>query len=214
MTRMESKKYVNGKTIKFLLFILVVGLLYGCNSSNKEDGFFLEEFTIDNNEMKSIVDSMVEMHLPVLQSEEMKQILSLNLSQKDSALLLIFSLRNEEELIYKYIYRENKRIVGYTNSGEINVVLLSDIDDLSEFGGVYGRFIHPLGKSKLFNYMKYPHNLYIGEGENVWPTFELFYDPTYIIYPYVNGKFLQPHITKNPNFDLTIDKACASSFPQ
>ena len=66
--------------------------------------------------MKSIVDSMVEMHLPVLQSEEKKQILSLNLSQKDSALLLIFSLGNEKELIYKYIYRENKRIVGYTNS--------------------------------------------------------------------------------------------------
>lgn len=206
---MESKKYFNIKTINFLLFITIIsiiGLFFGCNSSNKEDGFFLEEFTIDNNEMRSIVDSMVEMHLPVLQSGEKKQILSLNLSQKDSALFFIFSIRNEKELIYKYIYRENKRIVGYTNSGDINVILLSDIDDLSNFGSIFERFIHPLGNSKLFNYMKYPHNLYIGEGENTWPTYELFYDPTYIIYSYVNGIFSQPHMTKNPNLEITIDR--------
>lgn len=200
---MVSKKYVRDKLSILLLFISIIGLLYSCDSSNKEEGFVLEEFVIDDSDMKSIADSVVEMHLSILQSN--KQILSLNLSQKDSALFFIFSLRNEKDLVYNYIYRENKRIVGYTNIGDVKLILLSDINNLSELGSQFGKFIHPTGNSEVFRSLNYPQNLYIGEGENAWPTFELIYDPTYIVYPYVNNRFLYPIMTKNPNIDINSD---------
>ena len=46
--------------------------------------------------------------------------------------------------------------------------------------------------------MKFPENLYIGDNLNTWPDFELIYDPTYIVYPYINNTFLHPIMTKDP----------------
>ena len=182
-----------------LLLLVIASMCYCCKPSNN-NGFELEEFIIDNLELQSVADSVVKMYSPVLQSTEKKRILSLNLSQKDSVLLFIFSIQNEHELINRYIYRENKRIVGYTTSGNTNIILLSDIDNLPELGKLFGTFIHPVGQSKVFSYMKYPSNLYIGDGVNAWPDFDLVYDPTYIVYPFKNNRFLQPFMTTNPDF--------------
>ena len=183
-----------------MLFILI-GIACVCNSCNlsKDNGFELEEFAIDNAGLHSVVDSVINMYSPVLQSTDEKKILSLNLSHKDSVLLFIFSIRDEEELLNMYIFRDNKRIVGYTTIGKEDIILLSDIDDLPELGELFGSFIHPTGISKELSYMKYPNNLYIGEGVNVWPKYELIYDPTYLIYPFINNTFLQPIMTKNPS---------------
>lgn len=183
---------------------LIQGFLYSCNSTDKEDGFLLDEFTIDDNGLITIVDSIIEMHRPILNSEEQKQIMTLNLSHKDSVLLFIFSLRDKNELMNKYVYRENKRVVGYTKAEDKDIILLSDIDYLPELGYLFGRFIHPIGKSKAFNYMKYPCNLYIGDRQNTWPSFELIYDPTYIVYPYMNKKYQHPIMTTNPELDLNL----------
>lgn len=202
MTGMVSKTYIIGKVSRLLFVILILGLLYSCNSTNKEDGFLLDEFVIDDNGLNSIVDSIIEMYQPILESEDQKQIMTLNLSHKDSVLLFIFSLRDENELLNRYIYRNNKRIVGYTKTGDEEIIVLSDIDYLPELGNLFGRFIHPIGKSKAFKYMKYPHNLYMGDGQNVWPSFELIYDPTYIVYPYINKKYQHPIMTKNPELEI------------
>ena len=52
--------------------------------------------------------------------------------------------------------------------------------------------------------MKFPENLYIRDDSNTWPDFELLYDPTYIVYPYVNNSFLQPVMTKDPYFQDSV----------
>lgn len=200
MIRMILKQFKRDNTYIILPLLFIICTFFSCHGVEKHNGFRLNEFAIDDVRLRAIVDSMVEMHLPVLQSEKEKKIISLNFSRKDSVLYFVFSLRDEEELIVKYIYRENKRIVGYTNSRNIEVILLSDIDDLSEFGKQYERFIHPTKNSKAFNYMKFPENLYIRDDSNTWPDFELLYDPTYIVYPYVNNSFLQPVMTKDPDF--------------
>ena len=78
-------------------------------------------------------------------------------------------------------------------------------NNISEFGSQFGKFIHPTGNSEVFKFLNFPQNLYIGEGKNAWPSFESIYDPTYIVYPYVNNKFIHPIITKNPNLDINPD---------
>lgn len=196
MTRKVLNHFAIGKAILFSLLIMGIG---SCNMSDKDNGFHLEEFAIDDIILESIVDSMVEMHLPILQSEKDEHVVSLNLAKRDSVLLFVFSSRKKNEIINRYIYRENKRIMGYINSKDKEVILLSDIDHLADIGTLYGRFIHPTGNKKPFKYMKYPSNLYIGENQDSWPHFELIYDPTYIIYPFMNNRFLSPHITKDPD---------------
>ena len=106
-----------------MLFILI-GIACVCNSCNlsKDNGFELEEFAIDNAGLHSVVDSVINMYSPVLQSTDEKKILSLNLSHKDSVLLFIFSIRDEEELLNRYIFRDNKRIVGYTTIGKEDII--------------------------------------------------------------------------------------------
>lgn len=198
MTKMASKTYIIAKFFMTSILLVCVGLFYcGCNT-NKHCGFTLSEFHVDDGMLKNIVDSMVLMHQQSLQSET-KKVLSLNLTRKDSSLVFIFSLMGKDDLVNKYIYRDNKRIVGYTNSGNTEVILLSDIDDLSEFGRLYAKFIHPTGILKEFSYIYFPEGLYVGNGQNTWPQFELIYDPTYIIYQYVNNRFLPLLITKDPS---------------
>jgi hypothetical protein len=197
MMRMALRMRLSGNVYIFVFFILI-SLFHGCSVPDKKAGFVLNEFSIDDGKLKSIIDSMTASHLQILQSNIDKKIMTLNLSRKDTALLFIFSIRNENDLIYKYIFRNNKRVVGYTISSNVEVILLSDIDDLAELGNCYGRFIHPIRNFKKFDYMIFPESLYIGRDHNAWPDFELVYDPTYIVYPYVNGKFLSPFMTTNP----------------
>ena len=45
----------------------------------------------------------------------------------------------------------------------------------------------------------FPENLYDG-----WPNFELIYDPTYIIYTFVDNKFSRPIMTTNPDIDQNV----------
>ena len=184
-----------GKAI--LLLFLTMEIIVSCRTSDKENGFLLEEFIVDEVELKSIVDSVIKKHLTILQSEE--KVMSLNITHKDSITFFVFSLRNKNEIIDKYIYRENKRILGYINSMNEEILLLSDIDELPEVGLICNHFVHPTGNVQLFEYLKYPSNLYIGEDHNSWPYFELIYDPTYIIFPYKNNRFTQPYMTTNPD---------------
>lgn len=204
--RMVSNKCISGKIYSSFLLFFTVSTVLSCSMLDKDCGFALNEFSIDDEQLKSIVDSMTEMHLSIILSDKTKKVMSLNLTRKDSALLFIFSLRSEDELIKKYIFRQNKRIVGFVNSEGVEVILLSDIDELSEFGRQYAMFIHPTGILKKFDYMKYPENLYIGEGQNTWPSFELIYDPTYIIYPYEKNKFSTPLMTTDLDSYLTRGK--------
>ena len=194
-----QKKHIRDKAYIYTTFFFMMCTFYNCNLPDKHSGFVLIEFAIDDDRLQAIVDSVIEMHLPILHSDEEKSVMSLNLTKKDTALLFIFSLRKEEELMNRYIFRENKRILGYTNSSAKEVILLSDIDHLSDLGREFGRFIHPTRNTKSFDYMRFPENLYDG-----WPNFELIYDPTYIIYTFVDNKFSRPMMTTNPNIDQNV----------
>ena len=199
MAKMVLSMFKRCKVKVLFSLLLFTSVFCNCNIHDKQNGFRLNEFVIDDVRLKCIVDSMVEMHLSALKSNEEKKIISLNFSQKDSVKLFAFSLREENELIERYIYRENKRIVGFTYSGKVEVILLSDIDDLSELGREFGKFIHPTGDSRACKYMRFPENLYVGDRQCKWPDFELVYDPTYIVYPYLNNTFLRPVMTNDPS---------------
>jgi hypothetical protein len=63
------KKVLNlsaiGKAI--LLLFLTMEVIVSCRTSDKDSGFILEEFIVDDVELKSIVDSVIKKHLTILQ---------------------------------------------------------------------------------------------------------------------------------------------------
>ena len=193
---MALKKYGNGSLLISIFCIL--GFLYSCSSSVSDNCYQLEEFAIDDNRLNSVMDSVLNKHLSAFKSTEEKLILTLNLSRKDTILQFQFSLRNPNDLIYRYIYRENKRIIGYTICDDTYIILLSDINNIAEFGEFFEHFIHPTGKTKKFSYMMFPKDLY----KSGWPNYHIIYDPSYIIYKYVNNTFTSPVLTTNPDLDL------------
>lgn len=146
------------KIKEFFILILLLLCLYGCNAEkNDNSGFILEEFVFDNHQLDSIVNSVAVLYLNSLSknnlSDDNGKVLILELSGCPNNLLFSFVCLEKYDAIYKYIFRENKRIVGYNKTTLTEVVLLSDIDDLTDLGEYFSDIMHPTGNIKEFQYL-------------------------------------------------------------
>lgn len=187
-----------------MIVTLLIAIFASCdNRHGMNKGFTLEEFAIDNIGLDSVIQSVLENKtkaFPSIESDTEK-VLSLNLQSKDSIILFIFSFSSQKELIYS-IYRNNYRIVGYAKYKKRDVILLSDINHISDFGNLFAEFMHPTGNKKSFEYMVFPDNLYSGKENGTWPDYEMMYDHIYLVYKYKEENILPPILTTNPSLEL------------
>lgn len=197
MIKMVLKKFEKGSIN--MIFIFLIAVFAGCgNKQAVHKGFVLEEFVIDNVGLDSIVQSVLENDqktFPCIESDTQK-VLALNLQSNDSAILFTFSFFPQKELVYS-IYRNNYRIVGYAEYNKHDVILLSDINHISDFGTLFAEFIHPTGNKKKFDYMIFPDNFYSGKENGTWPNYEMIYDSIFLVYKYQDRKFFSPILTTN-----------------
>lgn len=202
MIRMVLKRFE--KDSVYVIVTLLIAIFASCdNRHSMNKGFTLEEFAIDNNGFDSVIKSVLENKtkaFPGIESDTEKA-LSLNLQSKDSVILFVFSFSSQRELIYS-IYRNNYRVVGYAKYKKRDVILLSDINHISDFGTLFAEFMHPTGNKKSFEYMLFPDNLYSGKENGTWPYYEMKYNPIYLIYKYKEGNILPPILTTNPSLEL------------
>ena len=194
------------KIKEFFILILLLLCLYGCNAEkNDNSGFILEEFVFDNHQLDSIVNSVAVLYLNSLSknnlSDDNGKVLILELSGRPNNLLFSFVCLEKYDAIYKYIFRENKRIVGYNKTALTEVVLLSDIDDLTDLGEYFSDIMHPTGNIKEFQYLKFPKDLY-SKGSRGWANFDLVFDPRFIVYRYDGKSFSAPISTTNVIWSL------------
>lgn len=183
------KKQLSGSRIRFL-FGLVIFLLYGCmnteTSKEKERGTYLECFKFDNQEVDSIV------HLMVNYSKENKDYLNeqmvLELVNDIDSIRLDFSFQNYEDLINKYIFFWNKRIVGYAVVDNTNIVILSNVNILSDFSHCFSIYMHPTGKNKFFRTIYFPSNQYYDDTQKGWNHGSIIYDPVIYSFGLKNGR--------------------------
>lgn len=197
MIKTVLKKF--GKDRAYMIVILFTTIFASCGGKHDVNkGFALEEFAIDNARLDSVIQSVFDNStgsFPDIDSNTEK-VLSLNFQSKDSAIVFAFSFSPKDELVNS-IYRNNYRIVGYAEYGNHDVILLSDISHISDFGTLSAEFIHPTGNKKTFDYMVYPDNLYSCNGNGAWPSYEMIHDPIYLVYKYKEGKSLSPILTTN-----------------
>lgn len=205
MMVMVLKIYINIKD-KFIIILMLL-CLYSCNAEKSDNnGFILEEFVIDNHQLDSIVNSVVELYSNSLSKDNLNddngKVLFLELSGCPNNLLFSFVCLNKYDAIYKYIFRDNKRIVGYNITALTEVVLLSDIDDLTDLEECFSEIMHPTGNIKGFQFLKFPKDLY-SNGNQGWANFDLVFDPRFIVYRYDGKSFSDPISTTN--IILTLD---------
>lgn len=194
MMVMVLKKHLNLRDNYILILLLLC--LYGCNTEKSDNsGFILEEFVFDNHQLDSIVNSVAVVYSNSLSKNNLGddngKVLILELSGHPNSLLFSFVCLKKSEAIYKYIFRENKRIVGYNKTSLTEVVLLSDIDDLTDLGECFSDIMHPTGNNKKFQFLKFPNDLY-SNGSQGWAIFDLVFDPRFIVYRYDGKSFSSP----------------------
>ena len=197
MIKMVLKKF--GKDRAYMIVILFAAIFASCGGKHDVNkGFALDEFAIDNYRLDSIILSIFDNSTGSFPGIEChaEKVLSLNFQSKDSAILFVFSFSPKNELVNS-IYRNNYRIVGYAEYDKHDVILLSDINHISDFGTLFAEFIHPTGNKKTFDYMVYPNNIYSGGRNGAWPSYEMIYDPIFLVYKCKGGKFLSPVLTTN-----------------
>jgi hypothetical protein len=187
-----------------LLILLFSISISSCNTSTNNSGCFaLEEFAIDNPYLDSIIDSVANWHFKSLSDNmskvdsENNKVMLLEFSHRDSILLFKFIVITKSDAIYKYIYRYNKRIIGYKPTAITNVILVSDINNIVDFGNLFLKFIHPTGNVMIFDFMRFPSDYFYGDSISRWPNFDSLFDPSFIVYQYNGQKFLSPIITTN-----------------
>ena len=195
---MKVKKYILRESCFLILLLLC---LYGCNAEKRDNnGFTLEEFVFDNHQLDSIVNSVVVLYSNSLSKNNLNddngKIIILELSRYSNDLLFNFVCLKKYDAIYKYIFRDNKRIVGYNKTAMTEIVLVSDIDDLTDFGNCFSNIMHPTGKIKNFQFLSFPKDLY-SNGSQGWADFDLVFDPRFIVYRYDGKSFSDPISTTN-----------------
>ena len=123
-------------------------------------------------------------------------VLSLNLHFRDSVILFAFSFSTKQEFA-RDIFRNNYRVVGYAKYPKKDLILLSDVNNLTDFGSTFCGFIHPTSNKCSFDYINFPKSQYSGEEFGVWPTFDIICDPIYLVYKYENNQIGSPILTIN-----------------
>lgn len=192
--------------MKKTLIILVAFMgLAGCrsfiffNSCSDRKGLFLEEFAVKDIKLDSIVNLMIHQeNLP-------NYVWVLELNKKDSIYSFAFSRQEQESVGYKYVYYRNKRIIGFINKDDYDIIVLSDINHKKDFLKSFYTFIEPACQTKRFSYLYFPDNQYCDESMQEYngiriPTSGLSYEPTYTEFLYKNREFITSAITKMPFF--------------
>lgn len=142
-----------------LIFFLVL-LLISCNGNrNHATEVQLHEFVVDR-ELDIALDSVVS-----YLKEDYSSDLVLELMKSDSLLSIDVSLY-DRNLISKYIYYNNRRIVGFLEKNKDTVLILSNIDNLYDLGESFSKFLYPTKQKGTFRYLQIPLSQYEMEEDN------------------------------------------------
>ena len=188
---------------KLTLTLLAIILIGCCKTSIPQKGFSLQEFKIANKELDKVVKIISKEFYSQSQS---KNISNLNLlldlrESKDTIPEFWFTYFDDnDDLRERIIYRSNKRIVGYINCNNIDVILISSIAYKSDFEELFCKFIYPTNNTKQFDFLYFPANQYQfnkyivakdkADSLTKWVTEAEFFDPAYIVFRYENGKMV------------------------
>lgn len=152
-----------------------------------KNGFCLQEFEIVYPPLEDIIKYVssnfqlgIESDVPIIE-----------LLKTDSTIEFGFTTANRRNVCESYIYRFNKRIVGYYKYEDANYILLSNVSDKYDFENTFYEYLIPTEKSRKFDYIYFPQNMYIlTDRANRIPAPPELFDPYYYWYVVNDGEFI------------------------
>lgn len=201
-TRMVFIKKRVLKSRLILIFILLLNIFSSCDRRINNCSFRLQEFVISNYGLDSIVNLFTHDYNSVNNNMDNGNVIVIDFQYHDSIPQVWISIHEKNELRDKYIFQQNKRIIGYLIKNERTIVLLSGVNLKSDFEFIFGSFIYPKSNTKRFDYIFYPDNQYESDSVVVrlesgdvikksrWPVVYSMYNPHYVQFKYVDGVFV------------------------
>ena len=170
------------------LFVLAISfaLMTACSSHN---GRRLECFEVTNRQPKAIVNTMMQQFFT--ENTEDK-VAVLDIVQEDSITKFVFSFQNKHRLRDKYIGYKGRRIVGYISQNHRDLIVLTNIQIITELQETLEPLMKPTDKIKNFDFLNTDNQLYYDAETKGWRSFETIYEPILVEYQLKDGHFSQP----------------------
>lgn len=187
------KRKVRDKILKFFIVLLFTVNFTSCKIESKRYGFTLQNFNVVNSQLDSIIRGIKDSTHILKQKES---VIVLVLRVNDSKPEFCFTSTEKEEVSEMYIYKNNRRIVGYIDNGKDRpIIVLSTISNKYDFESTFYDFLTPTNEKKYFEYIYFPENQYsiMKDGKGYPPS---FFDPYFYYYRYQDNKII-PVIYRN-----------------
>ncbi len=173
---------------------MVIQLLYSCgnqNNRNIKEGTesILQQFSIIDSKVDSVTRMVIRDVYPPSRQTTEDMVLGINRIENDTIeLMYSFHDKKNNELSNEFIPINNKRVLGFTNIGGIDIILLSNINDFNELREFLSKIISPTSKKKSFCKLKYSNSLY---DKSTW-EYGTMYEPLCWHFKYKDGVVSNP----------------------
>jgi hypothetical protein len=169
-------------------------MLTACKRESKHNGFVLQRFNVVNNQLNSIIKGIKD-SAQILKFGD--DVILLVLRMNDSVPEFCFASTKKKDINEEYIYRENRRIVGYivNKSLSTEIIVLSNLNSSVDFGMIFYKFLVPTVDKKCFDYIYFPDNQYTIDARGFGPTPPVF-DPYYYFYTYKENRIIPEYFER------------------
>ena len=180
--------------------LLILFLVILCSCEGNKPPFTtvqLNEFVI-SKELDNTLDLVIS-HLKDGYTSE----IVLELMKSDTLLSIDISLQ-EKEYISKYVYFNNRRVVGFSKKGKDTIIILSNINNLYDMGDSFCDYLQPIERKGIIHYLQIPLSLYEIPNNNTkllddssrnsfnWADIPYMYEPPVFSFHIKNNKITYP----------------------
>jgi hypothetical protein len=180
-----KKKFTEQKKdsyVSIFLIFMTLGILISC----KNRGFGLQKFEIQDSTLVTIADKYIDSVKALEYFRDGFPLMILH--EIDTFPGFYFTYAEKEDISLKYIFKENRRIVGYVEVNSKDMIVLSTMSGSYKFEHNFFRFLIPTYMTKEFDFIYFPENLYCVPDRSGFPCPPSLLDPSYKIFIYMENK--------------------------
>lgn len=193
MEKVFTRKH-HGNKKWIVLLLAVVCICVSCSkkqTKDENDGMILTKFEITDERINEILDTAISL----LRNHTDKDVFILEAMKIDTMSVFVTAELSKKTISRKYIFENNKRILGYTERHGYDFMLLTTTQDLYSVIDNYSSYFVPTDSSRFFDYIYFPNYMYnkydyrAEKPAKGWgDPYIAFYDPIFCIYVYEKSR--------------------------
>ena len=175
----QSLKRINNSLLLIVCFLI----FYNCSDRK---GFSLQQFEIKNTQLDSVIHSFVDSINRIKDLSHDIPIMALH--HIDSFPAFYFTIVDKENVSPNCIFNNNRRIVGYIKTKNKDMIVLTTENSTSRFQMEFYKFLIPTYRTKKFDFVYFPDDMYCVPDEKGIPCPPLHFETNYKVFIYRNNR--------------------------